>query len=109
MKLSVFLLERANYRVLVAVDAEAGISLARLHHPDLILMDIQLPGMDGLTAIAVLKQDPRTQDIPIVALTALVMNGDEQRIRDAGCVGYIAKPMHYRDLLSTVAAELGQS
>jgi two-component system cell cycle response regulator DivK len=106
MTLSVFLLESAGHKVLMATDAEGGLSLARSTSPDLILMDIQLPGMDGLEAIAVLKADDATRDIPVIALTALAMKGDEERIRAAGCDGYIAKPIRYREFLATVAAEL---
>jgi two-component system, cell cycle response regulator DivK len=109
MKLAVFLLQDAGYTVISASDAEAGVTLAREEHPDLILMDIQLPGMDGLAAIALLKQDERTRKIPVVALTALAMKGDEARIREAGCEGYIAKPMRYREMLATVAVQLGRA
>ncbi|HWZ88192.1 MAG TPA: response regulator [Polyangiaceae bacterium] len=108
MKLAVFVLEQASYTVISAADAEAGLTLARERHPDLILMDIQLPGMDGLTAIALLKQDVATRDIPVIALTALAMKGDEERIRSAGCEGYIAKPMRYQEVLSAVAAQLSR-
>ena len=80
--------------------------MARQERPDLILMDIQLPGMDGLQATALLKQDDATRAIPVIALTALAMKGDEQRIRAAGCDGYIAKPMRYQDFMATVAAQL---
>src|SRR4051794_23612890 len=85
MALAKFLLESAGHRVLAAVDAEAGLKLARDQRPDLILMDIQLPGMDGLEATALLKRDGATRSIPVVALTALAMKGDEERIRAAGC------------------------
>jgi two-component system cell cycle response regulator DivK len=71
-------------------------------------MDIQLPGMDGLEATALLKQDDATRAIPVIALTALAMKGDEQRIRAAGCNGYIAKPMAYQPFLAAVASQLGQ-
>jgi len=107
MKLAVFLLQNAGYSVLSAPDAEAGLTLARQERPDLILMDIQLPGMDGLAATALLKRDEMTHAIPVIALTALAMKGDEERIRAAGCAGYIAKPMGYREVLATVAAQLG--
>jgi two-component system cell cycle response regulator DivK len=106
MTLAVFLLQSAGHAVLSATDAEAGLALARAEHPNLILMDIQLPGMDGLEATALLKSDAATKDIPVVALTALAMKGDEARIRAAGCDGYIAKPLAYRDFLATIAAQL---
>lgn len=109
MKLAVFLLESAGHAVLSAVDAEAGLALARVERPDLILMDIQLPGIDGLEAIALLKRDDATRAIPVIALTALAMKGDEERIRAAGCDGYIAKPMRYREFLATVANQLATS
>jgi two-component system cell cycle response regulator DivK len=106
MTLVVFLLQSAGYTVLSAQDAEAGLTLAREELPDLILMDIQLPGMDGLEATAMLKRDEATRAIPVIALTALAMRGDEERIRAAGCDGYIAKPMQYRELLAAIAAQL---
>ena len=109
MKLAVFLLQHAGYAVLSATDAESGLALAREQHPDLILMDIQLPGMDGLAAIELLKRDEATRAIPVIVLTALAMKGDEARIREAGCDGYIAKPMRYQEVLSTVAAQLGRA
>ena len=106
MTLAVFLLQSAGHTVLSAIDAEAGLTLARSDAPDLILMDIQLPGMDGLEATALLKRDELTRAIPVIALTALAMKGDEERIRAAGCDGYIAKPMRYQEFLATVAAQL---
>jgi two-component system cell cycle response regulator DivK len=109
MKLAAFLLQSAGHTVLSATDAEVGLALARDEHPNLILMDIQLPGLDGLEATVLLKRDDATRDIPVIALTALAMKGDEERIRAAGCDGYIAKPMAYRDFLATVAAQLAQA
>jgi two-component system cell cycle response regulator DivK len=106
MKLAVFLLESAGHMVLSAVDAEAGLTLARDQQPDLILMDIQLPGMDGLEATTLLKQADATRRIPVIALTALAMKGDEERIRAAGCDAYIAKPLAYRDFIAVVSAQL---
>ncbi len=106
MKLSTFLLESADYEVISAVNAEVGVTLAREGRPDLILMDIQLPGMDGLQATTLLKADEATRSIPVIALTALAMKGDEERIRAAGCDGYIAKPLDYKDFLATVKASL---
>jgi two-component system cell cycle response regulator DivK len=106
MTLATFLLQSAGHSVLSATDAETGLTLARAEQPDLMLMDIQLPGMDGLQATALLKSDPTTRDIPVIALTALAMKGDEERIRAAGCDGYIAKPLAYRDFLATIATHL---
>ena len=106
MKLATFLLQGAGHTVLRAADAETGLTLARTAQPSLILMDIQLPGMDGLAATAVLKQDEATRAIPVIALTALAMKGDEERIRAAGCDGYIAKPMRYQEFLVAIAAQL---
>jgi two-component system cell cycle response regulator DivK len=106
MTLTVLLLESAGHTVLTAVDAEAGLALARDQLPDLILMDIQLPGMDGLEATAWLKRDKATRAIPVIALTALAMKGDEERIRAAGCDGYIAKPISIHEFLATIAAQL---
>ena len=106
MTLATFLLESVGHAVLKATDAEAGVASARIDHPDLILMDIQLPGMDGLAAIKLLKADATTRDIPVIALTALAMKGDEARIRAAGCDGYISKPLSYKDFLATVSAQL---
>ena len=106
MTLATFLLQSAGHEVLPAKDAEAGLALARVEQPDLILMDIQLPGMDGLEATALLKSDPSTRTIPVIALTALAMKGDEQRILAAGCDGYVAKPLAYKDFLATISALL---
>ena len=106
MTLATFLLESAGHTVLSATDAEAGLTLARDEQPDLILMDIQLPGMDGLEATALLKQDDATRAIPVIALTALAMKGDEERIRAAGCDGYIAKPLAYKDFLAVISTQL---
>ena len=108
MTLATFLLQSVGHSVLMASDAEAGVALAGAQQPDLILMDIQLPGMDGLRATALLKGDPVTRDIPVIALTALAMKGDEERIRAAGCDGYIAKPLSYKDFLTTISGELAQ-
>ena len=106
LALAIVLLQSAGHTVLTAADAEAGLTLARDEQPDLILMDIQLPGMDGLEATALLKRDDATRAIPVIALTALAMKGDEERIRAAGCDGYVAKPMRYQEILATIAAML---
>jgi len=109
MKLAVFLLRSAGHTVLSATNAEAGLALARDAHPNLILMDIQLPGIDGLEATALLKRDEAMRAIPVLALTALAMKGDEERIRAAGCDGYIAKPIRYQEFLATVASQLART
>ena len=109
MTLAVFLLQSAGHTALSATDAEAGLMLARDEQPDLILMDIQLPGMDGLQATGLLKQADATKAIPVIALTALAMKGDEERIRAAGCDGYIAKPLTYREVLATIASHLASA
>ena len=106
MRLALFLLESRGHTILSATTAEAGLTLARAERPDLILMDIQLPEMDGLEATMLLKEDPATRMIPVLALTALAMIGDEERIRAAGCDGYIGKPMRYKEFLAAVAAQL---
>lgn len=108
MTLARFLLQSAGHTVLTATDAETGLTLARDEQPDLVLMDIQLPGMDGLEATAVLKRSAATRLIPVIALTALAMKGDEQRIRAAGCDGYIAKPLAYKEFLASIAAHLSK-
>lgn len=106
MTLATFLLTSAGYTVFAATNAEAGLKVARDAQPDLILMDIELSGMDGLAATALLKADAATRAIPVIALTALAMKGDEKRIRAAGCDGYIAKPLAYREFLATISAQL---
>jgi CheY-like chemotaxis protein len=102
MKLVKSLLKIGNYTVLEAEDAETGIRLARERKPDLILMDIQLPGMDGLTATRILKEDTAVNGTPIIALTSHAMEGDEQKALNAGCAGYISKPIDTRAFLQSI-------
>jgi len=102
MKLASLLLRNAGHVALCAVDAETALTLARAEQPDLILMDIQLPGMDGLAATALLKDDPATTAIPIIALTAMAMKEDREKTRAAGCDAYIAKPLRYQDLYAAI-------
>ena len=103
MKLVRSLLKIGKYRIVEAFDAETGIELAREKKPDLILMDIQLPGMDGLTATQILKTDTHLKDIMIIALTSHAMEGDENKVREAGCDGYLTKPIDTRTFLQTVS------
>jgi len=98
MKLTSVLLRRAGHEVLAAVDAETGLRLAHDEQPDLILMDIQLPGMDGLAATAILKRDTATKAIPVIALSALAMKADKERSQTAGCDAYLVKPLRYKEL-----------
>jgi two-component system, cell cycle response regulator DivK len=106
MKLAVLLLHNVGHIALSAVDAETGIAVARADQPDLILMDIQLPGMDGLKATALLKQDAVTAHIPIIALTAMAMKADQEKSQIAGCDAYIAKPLRYAELHAAIDALL---
>jgi two-component system cell cycle response regulator DivK len=109
MKLAVLLLRNAGHTPLCATDAETGLTLARASRPDLILMDIQLPGMDGLTATQLLKQDPVTAAIPVIALTAMAMKADREKSLRAGCDEYIAKPLRYQSLYAAIDALLARS
>ncbi len=102
MRLACLLLAKAGHEPHCAVDAEAGLAMAREDHPALILMDIQLPGMDGLAATALLKQDPATAAIPVIALTAMAMKEDQEKTRAAGCDAYIAKPLSYQALYAAI-------
>ncbi len=101
-KLALLLLHNAGHTVECAVDAETGVAMARAEKPDLILMDIQLPGMDGLSATALLKDDPDTALIPVIVLTALAMKADKEKSELAGCDGYIAKPLRYQELYAII-------
>ena len=107
MKLVRVLLSTKQYGILEALDAETGIQLAREHNPDLILMDIQLPKMDGLRAVKIIKEDCALRDIPVVALYSHAMYGDEKKAKQAGCNGYITKPIDTRSFLTTIACYLG--
>ncbi|MDB5825360.1 MAG: response regulator receiver protein [Herminiimonas sp.] len=102
MKLAVMLLLNAGHVVVCATDAESGLTLARAELPALILMDVQLPGMDGFTATALLKRDPTTAAIPVIALTAMAMQSDREKSEVAGCDAYIAKPLRYMELYAAI-------
>lgn len=106
MKLVRGLLKIGKYRVLEAIDAETGLQVARTYRPDLILMDIQLPGMDGLRATRILKADPELQDVPVIALTSYAMRGDEEKSKEAGCAGYLTKPINTRCFLEMISRHL---
>ncbi len=97
------LLEKLGYVVIDSGTAEEGIERAKAEQPQLILMDINLPGTDGLTATTLLKAEPTTRHIPVVALTAHAMKGDDERVQTAGCDGYMTKPIDTRSFPALVA------
>ena len=100
------LLQVSGHTTLEATDGKQGVALAKEKRPDLILMDIQLPVMDGLEATRILKADNETREIPIVALTAYAMEGDEERMLQAGCDGYLPKPIDVQEFLKKVSEYL---
>ncbi len=103
------LLQMSGYDVLQAEDAGKGICIAKKEVPALILMDIQLPGIDGLTAVKHLKSNDITRKIPIIAMTSFAMKGDEEKMIEAGCDAYIAKPYDYKKFLEKVKSMLADS
>jgi len=105
-KLARDLLMVSGYTTIEATDGEQGVELAKVRKPDLILMDIMMPKMDGLEATRILKADATTRNIPILALSSQAMKGDKDRILEAGCNGYLAKPIDIQELLKEVAQYL---
>jgi two-component system cell cycle response regulator DivK len=108
LRLARDVLNHRGYRTLEAGSAEDGLLLARTHRPALVLMDVQLPGMDGMDALACLRADPGTADIRVVAVTALAMKDDRERFLAAGFDGYLEKPLSVRDFPGQVAAALAR-
>ena len=104
MQLVEYLLEEGGYAIVKATSGEEALALTRsdTKRPDLILMDIHLPGMDGLSVVREMKSDQRTNRIPILALTALAMRGDKDRFLEAGCDGYISKPIDVKTFLTSI-------
>ena len=100
-------LERQGFEMVVAADGREALQAARQHRPDLILMDIQLPEISGLEVTKWLKEDDELSHIPVVAVTAFAMKGDEERIRDGGCEAYISKPISVSHFLDTIRRFLG--
>lgn len=108
LKLTRDLLQVKGFRTIEATDAAAGIALAVQHRPRVVLMDIQLPDMDGREALALLRADPRTAAIPVIAVTAFAMSGDRERFLDAGFDDYVTKPIDVRafpDLVGSFCAQ----
>jgi two-component system cell cycle response regulator DivK len=106
LKLIRDVLEFAGFEVLTAETAELGVRLAIENPPTIVLMDLQLPGMDGTQALVKLREDPRTMHIPVVAVTALAMNEDRERALDAGFDGYLTKPLNIRALPAQIRSYL---
>ena len=102
MKLVRGILSTTSYEMIEAEDAETGLRMVREHKPDLILMDIQLPGMDGLSATNLIKSEKPLDDIPVIALTSYAMQGDKEKALSAGCAGYITKPFGAKNLLKKI-------
>jgi CheY-like chemotaxis protein len=110
MQLVEFLLEEGGYRIVKATSGEEALAITRDAPgvaPDLILMDIHLPGMDGLSVVRAIKSDERTSRIPILALTAHAMRGDKDRFLEAGCDGYISKPIDVKTFIASIERYLG--
>lgn len=103
LELAVALLEGEGYTVYQAAHGTGLIELVKVYRPDLVLLDLQLPGMDGWALARLLKQDPATQGIPVVAMTAYALPGDRERALEAGCDGYIPKPIDTRQFVKLVA------
>ena len=109
MKLFHDLLEAQGYETLETREGLSALSMARAHMPDLILMDIQLPEVSGLEVTKWLKDDPELKAIPVVAVTAFAMKGDEERIREGGCEAYLSKPISVAKFIETIRHFLGSA
>ena len=96
------LLSSVGYELIEAMDGAEGVAMAQSQHPDLILMDIQLPLVDGYEATRSIKRDPELKHIPVIAVTSYALSGDEERAREAGCDAYVAKPYSTRHLLAKI-------
>ncbi len=109
MKLFHDLLDAHGYATLQTRDGMQALAIAREHHPDLILMDIQLPEVSGLEVTKWLKEDEGLRDIPVIAVTAFAMKGDEERIREGGCEAYISKPISVATFMDTIRQFIGDA
>jgi len=106
LRLAVTVLEQGGHEVLSAEGGAEGVEAALAHAPGLVLMDVQMPGMDGVSALRRLRAEPRTAALKVVALTALAMKGDAERLLAEGFDGYLKKPIHYKEFLANVTALL---
>ena len=106
LRLAVTMLEQAGHKVLSAAGGAEGVEAALAHAPDLVLMDVQMPGMDGVAALKRLRTEPRTAALKVAALTALAMKGDRERLLAEGFDGYLEKPIRYQEFLASIAALL---
>lgn len=104
-----FLLERDGFEVISAANGKEGVETAMREKPDLILMDLSMPEMDGWTAAQKIKAEPETKAIPLLALTAHTLPGDRMRALEAGCDGYISKPINVEYLIKTVSSSIGKA
>ena len=109
MKLFNDLLEANGYKVIQTRDGLSALDIARKHRPDLILMDIQLPEVSGIEVTKWLKEDDELKHIPVIAVTAFAMKGDEQKIREGGCEAYISKPISIGTFIATVRQFIGEA
>jgi len=109
MKLFHDLIQAHGYNILQTKDGMEALKLARQHKPDLILMDIQLPEVSGLEVTKWIKGDPELHEVPVVAVTAFAMKGDEERIRQGGCEAYLSKPISVAKFMETIRRFLGNS
>ncbi len=107
MKLFHDLLEAHGYKTLQTKDGMEALDLARKHHPDLVLMDIQLPEVSGLEVTKWIKEDEDLKSIPVIAVTAFAMKGDEEKIREGGCEAYIAKPISVSNFIEVIEKVIG--
>jgi two-component system cell cycle response regulator DivK len=109
LKLFKLILDSRGYETVVARDGMEGVHLAKSTNPDIILMDVQMPKLNGAEALKLLKDDEQTRDIPVIAATAYSMKGDRQRLLDLGFSDYIAKPIHVNDFLSLIERKLNKN
>lgn len=107
-KLFRFILQNSGYEIIESENGEDGLKLAKENHPGLILMDIQMPGIDGAEAFRILRSEPETKDIPVIALTSYAMRGDREKFLEQGFNGYISKPINVKEFMNAIKSVLGR-